>query len=157
MNVDGALTLTGMSLQLLAAIAGFMGSSASEGVQTTLVAWSERAKKARPFDIGAWIFVPLVVGISILLIYLDLFPDSPYIPQGGPGLPKPPRWVGWITYGTISGTFITIVISFAAEKSAAWLISILPGSKLEVGVLLARFGLLFSLGVILQIIAVATP
>lgn len=122
-----------------------------------LARWGKRAKKARLLYIGEWLFVPTVVGISLLLIYLDPFPDNPNIPRGFVEPKAPSRWVGWIVYGFGFGTVITAVTSVAIQRSAEWSVSKLPGTEPDVGVLLAKFSLVFGLGVVLQLTAVATP
>ena len=141
MNVDGALNVAGMSLEILAVVAGVIASDAGKLLRERLASLGAQAKSW--YYRFSWAILLLAVGmIGASELYESLF--SSFL------LGSRVLLIGGIVL------LVFAIIDLRGHVSK-WIASKLPDNEPEVGVFLGWAGGVFGLGVALQLFAVATP
>lgn len=154
MNVDGALNIAGMSLEILAVGAGVLASPTGRGARQRFANWGERMKLSIELWPSMLVLTFVLMGGSFLL--LSIVPSLTNVPSL---IESWPHWVVVVTY--LLGSLLVGALGFPLGKTipsvTLWAIQKLPDDEEEIGVFLGLAGGVFGIGVVLQLIAVATP
>ena len=138
MSVDGALNVTGISLEMLGVATGVIASPAGERVRKRLAALGAKMKESYSLILFLGLFF-IISGMAGLIIGDRLLPSD--------------WWIGWLL--VIAVGFIGAVVS--ESDFISWTLDWLPEDEREVAVFLGLAGGIFGVGLILQLIAAATP
>lgn len=144
MNVDGALNVAGMSLEILAVFTGVAASPAGAGARDGLVQWVARSKPGytRLRQYAGTSLIGLVFAFGLVLAIVrpwSLVANVSAI----------------VAAGLVGGMLVPVL--WLRRSPVEWMLSRLPDTEHEVGFILGIAGGVFGIGVLLQLIAVATP